>query len=87
MHVGTDFLKLPPVTGQYWSLFQCSVLGTGGTCVGPIFDLFFFTKWRLFKPFGDLRGAKMAQNGLIMGLLKLFMHPKWPTNTFGKICF
>ena len=32
MHVGTDFLKLPPVTGQYWSLFQCSVLGTGGTC-------------------------------------------------------
>ena len=33
MHVGTDFLKLPPVTGQYWSLFQCSVLGTGGTCV------------------------------------------------------
>ena len=34
MHVGTDFLKLPPVTGQYWSLFQCSVLGTGGTCDG-----------------------------------------------------
>ena len=33
MHVGTDFLKLPPVTGQYWSLFQCSMLGTGGTCV------------------------------------------------------
>ena len=33
MHVGTDFLKLPPVTGQYWSLCQCSVLGTGGTCV------------------------------------------------------
>ena len=33
MHVGTDFLKLPPVTGQYWSLFQCSVLGTGGTCM------------------------------------------------------
>ena len=32
MHVGTDFLKLPPVTGQYWSLFQCSMLGTGGTC-------------------------------------------------------
>ena len=32
MHVGTDFLKGPPVTGQYWSLFQCSVLGTGGTC-------------------------------------------------------
>ena len=37
MHVGTDFLKLPPVTGQYWSLFQCSVLGTGGTCVGSVF--------------------------------------------------
>ena len=36
MHVGTDFLKLPPVTGQYWSLFQCSVLGTGGTCVGKV---------------------------------------------------
>ena len=34
MHVGTDFLKLPPVTGQYWSLFQCSMLGTGGTCGG-----------------------------------------------------
>ena len=34
MHVGTDFPKLPPVTGQYWSLFQCSMLGTGGTCVG-----------------------------------------------------
>ena len=34
MHVGTDFLKLPPVTGQYWSLFQCSMLGTGGTCDG-----------------------------------------------------
>ena len=33
MHVGTDFLKLPPVTGQYWSLFQCSMPGTGGTCV------------------------------------------------------
>ena len=33
MHVGTDFLKLPPVTGQYWSLFQCSMLGTSGTCV------------------------------------------------------
>ena len=32
MHVGTDFLKLPPVAGQYWSLFQCSMLGTGGTC-------------------------------------------------------
>ena len=32
MHVGTDFLKLPPVTGQYWSLFQCSMLGAGGTC-------------------------------------------------------
>ena len=32
MYVGTDFLKLPPVTGQYWSLFQCSMLGTGGTC-------------------------------------------------------
>ena len=32
MHVGTDFLKLPPVTGQYWSLFQCSMLGTSGTC-------------------------------------------------------
>ena len=32
MHVGTNFLKLPPVTGQYWSLFQCSMLGTGGTC-------------------------------------------------------
>ena len=32
MHAGTDFLKLPPVTGQYWSLFQCSMLGTGGTC-------------------------------------------------------
>ena len=32
MHVGTDFLKLPPVTGQYWSLFQCSMLGTGVTC-------------------------------------------------------
>ena len=37
MHVGTDFLKLPPVTGQYWSLFHCSMLGTGGTCeeAGP----------------------------------------------------
>ena len=34
MHVGTDFLKMPPVTGQYWSLFQCSMLGTGGTCGG-----------------------------------------------------
>ena len=33
MHVGTHFLTLPPVTGQYWSLFQCSMLGTGGTCV------------------------------------------------------
>ena len=32
MHVGTDFLKLPPATGQYWSLFQCSMQGTGGTC-------------------------------------------------------
>ena len=32
MDIGTDFLKLPPVTGQYWSLFQCCVLGTGGTC-------------------------------------------------------
>ena len=32
MHIGTDFLKLPPVTGQYWSLFQCPMLGTGGTC-------------------------------------------------------
>ena len=32
MHVGTDFLKLPPATGQYWSLFQYSMLGTGGTC-------------------------------------------------------
>ena len=37
MHVGTDFLKLPPVTGQYWSLFQCSMLGTGGTCVVSAF--------------------------------------------------
>ena len=36
MHVGTDFLKLPPVTGQYWSLFQCSMLGTGGTCEAPV---------------------------------------------------
>ena len=36
MHVGTDFLKVPPVTGQYWSLFQCSVLGTGGTCVAML---------------------------------------------------
>ena len=35
MHVGADFLKLPPVTGQYWSLFQCSMLGTGGTCESP----------------------------------------------------
>ena len=33
MHVGTDFLRLQPVTGQYWSIFQCSMLGTGGTCV------------------------------------------------------
>ena len=32
-HVGADFLKLPPVTGQYWSLFQLFMLGTGGTCV------------------------------------------------------
>ena len=36
MHVGTDFLKLPPVTGQYWSLFQCSMPGTGGTCDGNV---------------------------------------------------
>ena len=39
MHVGTDFLKLPPVTGQYWSLFQCSVLGTGGTCEATFWHL------------------------------------------------
>ena len=46
MHVGTDFLKLPPVTGQYWSLFQCSMLGTGGTCdnkIGPGVGLQGFT--------------------------------------------
>ena len=34
VHGGTNFLKWPPVTGQYWSLFQCSMLGTGGTYGG-----------------------------------------------------
>ena len=45
MHVGTDFLKLPPVTGQYWSLFQCSMLGTGGTCERSVSELATVMPW------------------------------------------
>ena len=58
MHVGTDFLKLPPVTGQYWSLFQCSMLGTGGTCAGlstPLAELPVGSPWGERNRFRTLR--------------------------------
>ena len=35
-------------------------------------------KQPIFKAFSDLKRAKIAQNGLKIGLFHLFVHPKWP---------
>ena len=39
------------------------------------------------RVFLDLRGGKLAQYGLKMSSLHLFVHPKWSTITFGKPIF
>ena len=59
----------------------------GKACLGAIFDQFWFTQWPIFKAFWDLRGAKMAQNGLKMDSFHLIVHPKWFKVTFGKAGF
>ena len=48
----------------------------GKTHFGHIFDMCLVTKWPIFKAFWDLRWAKMARDGLKMGLFHLFVHPK-----------
>ena len=43
----------------------------------PFFDAgFLVTKWPIFKAFWDLRGAKMAPNGLKLGSFHLFCAPQ-----------
>ena len=44
----------------------------------PILDQFLSTNSPILKAFGGLETAKMAENGLKMGLEKHVAHPFWP---------
>ena len=44
-------------------------------------------KWLVFKALLDLRGDKIAQNGLRIGSFHLFVQPKWSKIIFRKTKF